>query len=233
MNERVDELGAELVGPLPRYRRVIAICAHPDDESFGLGAIIAAFVDLATIVDLICLTRGEASTLNAADSPLAEQRRVELFAATAELGIDRVEIAEFPDGALASVAPPKLHAFIRPVVEGADALLVFDDGGVTGHPDHAAATRAGLEVADEFDLAVLAWVIPAAVAVQLNEEFGTTFVGRNADSIDLRVRVERLRQLRAMACHHSQLAGNPVPERRIGLTGSIEHLRYLRRTNLA
>jgi len=30
---------------LPRYRDVTAVCAHPDDESFGLGAILAALHD--------------------------------------------------------------------------------------------------------------------------------------------------------------------------------------------
>ena len=43
---------------------VLAVCAHPDDESFGLGGVIAALVAAGTRVDLICLTGGEASTCN-------------------------------------------------------------------------------------------------------------------------------------------------------------------------
>jgi LmbE family N-acetylglucosaminyl deacetylase len=156
------------VGALPVCARVVAVCAHPDDESFGLGAIIAAFVDQGTTIDLICLTRGEASTLGVGAGPLAALRRAELVAATDELGIDRVEVAEFADGALAAVAPETLHELIRPVVLGADALLVFDDSGVTGHADHRAATRAALGVADDLDLVVLGWTLPAGVARLLN-----------------------------------------------------------------
>jgi LmbE family N-acetylglucosaminyl deacetylase len=213
---------------LPAFRRVVAVCAHPDDESFGLGAIIATFVEQGTGVEVICLTRGEASTLHTDDGPLDQHRHAELVAATGELGIERLALADFPDGALDEVAPAELHEFIRPIAEGADALLVFDEGGITGHPDHQAATRAALAVAEDLDIAVLAWTLPAAVARTLNDEFGSGFVGRAADEIDLNVQVERTRQLRAMACHHSQLADNPVPNRRLELTGNIESLRYLR-----
>lgn len=179
------------IDSLPPFHRVVAVCAHPDDESFGLGAIIAAFVEHAATVDLICLTRGETSTLHTNDGPLGELRRAELVAASEELGIDRLEIADFPDGALATIAPATLRRFIHPVVEGADGLLVFDDGGITGHPDHQAATSAALGVAEDRDATILAWTLPAAVARRLNDEFDTSFVGRNTDEIDLRVRVER------------------------------------------
>lgn len=47
------------VDSLPTFRRVVAVCAHPDDESFGLGAVIATFVEQDTIgggaVDLVDL----------------------------------------------------------------------------------------------------------------------------------------------------------------------------------
>lgn len=32
-------------GQLPAWRSVLAVVAHPDDESFGLGAILSAFAD--------------------------------------------------------------------------------------------------------------------------------------------------------------------------------------------
>lgn len=219
-----------LADSLPAFQRVVAVCAHPDDESFGLGAIIATLVEQGTAVEVVCLTRGEASTLHTDDGPLDQRRHTELLAATGELGIERLEMADFPDGALDEVAPAALHRVIRPIAEGADALLVFDEGGITGHPDHQVATRAALAVADDLDIAVLAWTLPAVVASALNDEFGSGFVGRAADEIDLRVTVARPRQLRAMACHDSQMADNPVPMRRVELCGDIESLRYLRRT---
>lgn len=214
---------------LPCFRRVVAVCAHPDDESFGLGAIISTFVEQDTVVEVLCLTHGEASTLHTNDDPLDQIRHAELVAATNELGVERLELADFPDGGLDDVGRAELHGFIRPLVVGADALLVFDEGGITGHPDHQAATRAALGVADDLDITVLAWTLPAAVARALNDELGSAFVGRDADDIEIRVQVGRARQLRAMACHHSQLTDNPVPKRRIELSGDTECLHYLRR----
>jgi LmbE family N-acetylglucosaminyl deacetylase len=118
------------------------------------------------------------------------------------------------------------------LVEGADALVVFDDGGITGHLDHQAATGAAVGVADDLDITVLAWTLPTVVARLLNDEFGASFVGRDADEIDLRVPVERARQRRAMTCRQTQLADNPIPTRRLQLTGDIEYLRYLRHPNV-
>lgn len=59
---------------LPDWNSVLAIAAHPDDESFGLGAIIDAFAKKGTdVVDVLCFIQREASTLGAASS-LAEIR---------------------------------------------------------------------------------------------------------------------------------------------------------------
>ena len=46
---------------LPRWRRVLAVVAHPDDESFALGALLDRFVTAGAEVSVLCLTHGEAS----------------------------------------------------------------------------------------------------------------------------------------------------------------------------
>ncbi|RIK11391.1 MAG: hypothetical protein DCC49_00335 [Acidobacteria bacterium] len=48
-------------------KRIAAITAHPDDESFGLGGVISALVEGGTEVTLTCLTHGEATTLGSAE----------------------------------------------------------------------------------------------------------------------------------------------------------------------
>ena len=59
----------------------------------------------------------------------------------------------------------------------ADGILAFASSGVTGHPDHAAATSAALAAAELLDLPVLGWTIPSTVADTLNAEHDTAFVG--------------------------------------------------------
>lgn len=208
--------------------KVLAVCAHPDDESFGLGAVISTLITDGASIDLVCFTRGEASTLRTDDGDLTETRHRELELAATELGISAVHRFGYADGGLTAVGLDSLAAAIQPLAALNGLLLVFDEGGITGHPDHIRATAAAMVVADELDLPVLAWTIDRRVADTLNAEFDASFVGRNTDEIHVRLPVERGRQRAAMRCHVSQLSGNPVPERRIALTGDTESLRFLR-----
>jgi LmbE family N-acetylglucosaminyl deacetylase len=209
-------------------RNLLAVCAHPDDESFGLGAIISTLIDRGASVELVTLTRGEASTLVGSAVDLADARRVELTAAAAELGIGAVHLFDHPDGHLSAVDIADLAADIEPLAAGSDLLLVFDEGGITGHPDHIAATATAMAVAERLDLPVVAWTLDDRVADTLNQEFNARFVGRRDLDVDLRLPVDRSRQRAAMMCHGSQLDDNPVPARRIALTGDHEVLRILR-----
>lgn len=212
-------------------RRVLAVCAHPDDESFGLGAVISTLVEHGVSVDLVSLTRGEASTLGVSAADLAHLRSSELTAAAAELGIGSVHQFDHPDGHLPTVHIADLVADIESLAANHDLLLVYDTGGITGHPDHIHATTAAIAVAERLDLPVLAWTLDDQVADTLNHEFDARFVGRPEPDIDLRLPVDRTRQRAAMTCHQSQLTGNPVPDRRIALTGDHEALHVLRRAH--
>lgn len=211
---------------VPRYAEVTIVCAHPDDESFGLGALITAFADLGARLQLVCFTVGESSTLGAG-SDLPERRAAELRCAARELGIDQVTLLHHPDGALDSVPLKTLAAEIIAAAPDADAMLTFDHGGITGHPDHEHATNAAVSAARQLELPVWGWAIPETIAATLRTEFGAPFIGRGQVELDLSVPVDRARQQRAIACHGSQLCDNPVPRRRIDLSCDTEVLRLL------
>lgn len=205
------------------------MCAHPDDESFGLGAVLELFARRGAATSVLCFTHGEASTLGMAAADLYEVRRGELSSAAAELGIGSVELLDHPDGCLTSVGLDHLAGTVAAVARrvAADLLVVFDEHGVTGHPDHARATEAALAVAPA--LPALAWTVPLQVADAVNAELGTRFVGRGAHEIDLVLTVDREAQWRAISCHASQSDGNTVLRRRLELSGDSESLRWLRR----
>ena len=72
---------------LPPWRSVLAVVGHPDDESFALGAVLAAFAEAGAQVSVLCLTRGEASTLHGVSGDLTELRADEFSAAAGPLGL--------------------------------------------------------------------------------------------------------------------------------------------------
>jgi LmbE family N-acetylglucosaminyl deacetylase len=209
-------------------QRLLAVCAHPDDESFGLGAVLAAFSAAGTHTAVVCFTQGEASTLGATTN-LGAVRAGELAAAAHVLGVARVELLAYPDGGLSAAPLDELAAQVgqAAAAHGAEALLVFDEGGISGHPDHCRATEAARVAARQSGYPVLAWALPQTVAAQLNAEYGTQFVGRDAADLDLMITVDRTRQRAAIACHASQSSSNPVLWRRLELLGDREWLRRL------
>jgi LmbE family N-acetylglucosaminyl deacetylase len=208
---------------------VLAVVAHPDDESFGLGAVLTSFIDAGARVAVLCLTRGEASTLHGVEGDLTEVRAAELRAAADALGVAEVELLDFPDGGLASVPLQELAAVVETTAtrHRSDGLLGFDVAGVTGHPDHATATRAAMVAGERLGLPVLGWTLPLAAARQLHEEFGAGFLGHTEAEIDVRLTVSRQRQLSAVACHPSQAVPGSVLWRRLQLLDDREYLRFL------
>lgn len=209
---------------LPLIRHALAVVAHPDDESFGLGGVLDLLTSSGAEVSVLCFTHGEASTLHGRTGDLFRVREAELAAAAAVLGVRHTSLLSYPDGALAGVHLPELVAHVRTAINDhrPSHLVVFDEGGVTGHPDHVRATEAAARAVA--DLPVLAWTIPDTVAEVLNTEFGTAFRGRPATEIDWTLTVDRTRQWRAIAAHISQSADNPVLRRRLALLGDTEHV---------
>jgi LmbE family N-acetylglucosaminyl deacetylase len=89
---------------------------------------------------VLCLTHGAASSLGTGHGGLHQIRAAELAAAAAELGVGDVELLDYPDGALTRQPADLLSGHVRHTARRARAglLLVFDEGGITGHPDQPA-----------------------------------------------------------------------------------------------
>ena len=216
---------------LPSWSRVLVVVAHPDDETFGLGAVIDLLTRTGAEVRVLCFTRGEASTLNEIGASLHTVREGELRQAGALLGVAGVELLDYGDGRLAAIPEAELAAQVLLAVASyrADGLLVFDETGITGHPDHRAATRAAVHAASSRGLPVLAWALPGLVADQLRAETGQPFAGQPPDRLDMSLPVDRSAQRRAAAEHASQISPASVLWRRLELLGDYEHLRWLSR----
>ena len=201
----------------------------PTMSRSGCGAIIDKMTSAGAAVHVLCYTRGEASTLNQAGADLIRQRARELRQAGAALGISTVALLDYPDGRLAAVPAAELAAHAAGLASRyhPSGLLVFDDTGITGHPDHRAATAAAVRTAGPLSLPVLAWALPAGIAGRLRAETGQPFAGQAPGRLDFVIRVSRARQRQAALLHASQVSPGSPLWRRLELQGDVEHLRWL------
>jgi LmbE family N-acetylglucosaminyl deacetylase len=169
-------------------------------------------------------SRGEASTLGGGDG-LAARREGELRAAAARLGLAGVVLAGYRDGTLAAVPPADLAATVAAQLGDADAVVVMEPSGVTGHPDHVAAAAVAAVAADA-GLPVIEWGVAAPVAAVLAAELGVRLhpFGRPG-AWPAELAVDRDRHRQAIACDVSQQPGNPLLRRRLELQGGRELVR--------
>ena len=194
-------------GTLPTFSwpdcdRLIVVSPHPDDETLGVGGLIATAVERNVHVLVVAVSDGEAAT----NTPgLAEIRAGELAAALSLLGpVGTVEHRRLrlPDGDLqASIdtLTTKLEQHLRSM----DLVLcpLPDDG----HPDHhaasVAATRAARRIGAQLRwFPVWAWHSHDPRCSPLSRA-NRVVLSANA----------RARKQRAMACYVSQLEGpDPV-----------------------
>src|ERR1019366_1874199 len=125
---------------LPAWTSVLAVVAHPDDESFGLGALLDAFTRVRAGVEVLCRTHGEASTLHGAPGDLASLRGAELAAAAEVLGVTRAMLKDHPDGDLEPAV--KLFRLVR--------VCRPRDGGATCSSTLHGIGRVGSDAAQGF-----------------------------------------------------------------------------------
>jgi LmbE family N-acetylglucosaminyl deacetylase len=128
--------------------RLLAVLAHPDDESLGLGGTLAHYSAEGVQTFLVTATRGERGRyfLNddrPSDEEVGRVRERELRAAARELGIRRVSLLGFGDGRLD--AAPTLEAVGRIVSHLREmqphVVITFGFDGAYGHPDHIAISQ--------------------------------------------------------------------------------------------
>lgn len=133
---------------MTKPKKLLAILAHPDDETLGVGGALALYADKGVETHLICATRGQrgwfgAEEDNPGEETLGKIREKELYEATDVLKIKSVKLLDYMDGELDKVDPaciiPEIASYIQEIQP--DVILTFDPYGVYGHPDHIAISQ--------------------------------------------------------------------------------------------
>jgi LmbE family N-acetylglucosaminyl deacetylase len=134
--------------PADRPLRLMAILAHPDDESLGVGGTLAKYASEGVEVSLVTATRGQSGKYYGQREPgkhpgpeqLGRIRELELRAAAGVLGVRQLTLLDYHDQALDRADPGEA---VRRLVDELrrvrpDVVLTFGPDGVYGHPDHIA-----------------------------------------------------------------------------------------------
>ncbi len=135
-------------------KTVLAVLAHPDDESFGLGGTLALYGRKGYDTYYVCATRGEAGTVDEEHlrgfKDTAEMRTDELMRAAKILGLKDVFFLGYRDSGMPNTDPNKhpdaqinhsidevagkVVKYIRELKP--DVVITFDPIGGYKHPDH-------------------------------------------------------------------------------------------------
>jgi LmbE family N-acetylglucosaminyl deacetylase/GT2 family glycosyltransferase len=124
------------------------VAPHPDDEVFGCGGLLAAWVDRGCAVHTLILTcgqQGQSAQAAGEGADLAAQRRQESVRAAAELGTPAPSFLDLPDRAL-RYDSALVAALSQAIAQHSPQVLLLPSLSEP-HPDHQAAALAGLAAA--------------------------------------------------------------------------------------
>ncbi len=125
---------------------IMAIFAHPDDETFTCGGLLSMAVANGQTVICVTATRGEAGVRDEKRWPadkLGQIREHELEEALKILGISHHHWLDYEDGRCHQIPDTEAVAKLIKLVDKyqPDTILTFGPDGLTGHQDHQAASR--------------------------------------------------------------------------------------------
>lgn len=212
-------------------RSLLAVFAHPDDESIACGGLLAMCAERGVRVAVLCATHGE-NNGGVRDEVWFEQRGQELHDAARVLGVTEVILLDFRDGFLpwAPDLSDRIEEEIRRVRP--DAVVTFGKDGLYWHPDHIAiceATTAAVDALGDEGPALYYVTMPPGQMRRIVDElwsaeeavaktsplFGVANpdafgVGATPPSLVLDVSACAQRKLAALKCHRSQIHNGAV-----------------------
>lgn len=208
-----DDIGRRVTGT------VLGVWAHPDDETYLSGGLMARAVRAGGRVVCVHATAGERGTEDDAGWPpdrLGPHRAGELRSALGELGVHESEILGYPDGGCDGVDHEAAVAAISATIRRArpDVVVTFGPDGITGHPDHVAVGRWATDAAARTGGAPVLYAVSTESFLArhraVHERLGlldSTAVGIPDAEAALTVRLsdhELTTKRRALAAHASQ-----------------------------
>ena len=133
---------------MSKTKKLMAILAHPDDESLGTGGALVKYASEGVETYLICATRGEKGRFDRTGiSPglevVGKAREAELLEAAKYLKLKKVFFLDYLDQELDQADPVTIIRSIAAIIcrVKPQVLITFGPDGAYGHPDHIAISQ--------------------------------------------------------------------------------------------
>lgn len=135
-------------GDVRRYKHVLVVFPHPDDETVNCGGAINRLARAGASVTVLLLTLGErGNPRGIVDPSLAAVRRGEAARAARILGASRLIVEDLGDGRLGE-ARGDVRRIVATAIEAVkpDLIVTHDLAGLDGHPDHVVCAEVVTEL---------------------------------------------------------------------------------------
>jgi len=208
------------------FGSLLAIFAHPDDESYRAGGALALLARKGAQVWVLCATRGEQGILKMDSDETGQVRQAELECACRSLGINSPCFLDYQDGTLPQVDKERAVGQVVGVIRKLrpQGLLTWPPSGVSGHPDHVAVSRwtekasqlaadpaayTGHKEAPHLVDALYHIVVPRSLAETMKMPHLHTVPDEEV-TLTMDVSAVWDEKMAAIHCHASQLSSSPI-----------------------
>ena len=192
-------------------KKLLAIVAHPDDESFGFGGTLAKYAREGVEIHVLCATRGEAGKTDREQEKLGATREQELLIASKILGVAKVEFLNYQDGTLSNNLYHEVAAKIEAKTKSfrPDVVITFDRLGISGHIDHMFMSMVTTFVCNKFRRSIkLFYLCELETYTRLIKNYFIYFPpGYKREEMDVEIDISPVWEIKkqAMHAHQSQL----------------------------
>lgn len=178
---------------------ILGIWAHPDDETFMVGGLLAIAAENGQRVACVTATKGEAGVQDALRWPaetLGETRATELANALEILGVGSHQWLGYADGGCANIPQKEAVGRLIEIINEfkPDSIITFPPDGLTGHEDHVAVSSWALSAAAQSEKRPAVWY-----AVHTEEVYHAAFKGIH-DSMNVYFNIDMPRFVPQSAC---------------------------------
>ena len=168
-------------------RRILAVFAHPDDETSVAGGTIARSVQEGVEVTVVTATRGEWGTLGTGGMTIAREelpavREAEHRAVMQLYGAHPPVFLGYEDAKMgeADLAPAVQQMAAQMQRVRPDVVITWGPTGMSRHPDHIAVHRAAVQAFHAYAASARARLYYAALPLDVARRFEAELEGPEA-----------------------------------------------------